>query len=393
MTHERPDAPHRIERTELYAAVWEEPATRVAARYSITSTALAKICRKLRVPTPPRGYWAKRAAGQRVARAALPRLVPGQKTVHVITSPATPQPPRDGVVEPTVVVPDVVDELHPMLKRFESRLRRRRDKNIWAETSCVDIRVSPELLDRALRIMHALLTALSSCGIEVEVTPPSETTSGAIEPSSTVATIDGVRLRFGLLEELRWERPELPPSTSRLRPVWPATDASAEIAAIERRLRERVEPPPAKQVPTGVLCIWIDAGIYLHAPVRRHVRDTKRSSLESRLGEVVVQLQAVARAVREQRARDAEAARQREIDRERWAIEERAREREKRLREDLLARYDAFSGVEKILALVHAVEACADATPSSLAWAAWARGRADVVRASALAVSQVWDTA
>lgn len=67
--------------------------------------------------------------------------------------------------------------------------------------------------------------------------------------------------------------------------------------------------------------------------------------------------------------------------------------RQKRLRDDLLVRYDAFSRVEKILALVEALEACPDATPSSLAWAAWARGRADVVRASALAVSQVWDTA
>lgn len=82
MTYERPEPPQRIERRELYAAVWEEPATTVAARYSITSTALAKICHKLRVPTPPRGYWAKRAAGHRVARAPLPPLMPGQRTVH-----------------------------------------------------------------------------------------------------------------------------------------------------------------------------------------------------------------------------------------------------------------------------------------------------------------------
>src|SRR5262249_47801461 len=50
-------------REELYSAVWREPATEVAKRYGMSSNALAKICDRLQVPTPTRGYWARRAVG------------------------------------------------------------------------------------------------------------------------------------------------------------------------------------------------------------------------------------------------------------------------------------------------------------------------------------------
>ena len=47
------------ERTVLYKEVWSEPMGVVAARYGISDVMLKKICRKLEVPTPPRGYWDK----------------------------------------------------------------------------------------------------------------------------------------------------------------------------------------------------------------------------------------------------------------------------------------------------------------------------------------------
>lgn len=54
------------DREKLYNEVWAEPAQKVAARYGISDVALAKVCRQLQIPKPPRGYWAKKAAGQRV---------------------------------------------------------------------------------------------------------------------------------------------------------------------------------------------------------------------------------------------------------------------------------------------------------------------------------------
>jgi hypothetical protein len=50
-------------RTELYEQVWKEPVRTVARTYGISDVWLAKICRKLSVPRPPRGYWIRKRSG------------------------------------------------------------------------------------------------------------------------------------------------------------------------------------------------------------------------------------------------------------------------------------------------------------------------------------------
>ena len=47
-----------VSREELYGLVWSEPMTKVAARYEVSSSFLARVCARLNVPRPPRGYWA-----------------------------------------------------------------------------------------------------------------------------------------------------------------------------------------------------------------------------------------------------------------------------------------------------------------------------------------------
>ncbi|MBZ5558978.1 MAG: ankyrin repeat domain-containing protein [Acidobacteriia bacterium] len=64
----------RYDREKLYSEVWAEPTQKVAAQYGMSDVALAKVCRQLNVPKPPRGYWAKKAAGQSVPR--RPKLLP-----------------------------------------------------------------------------------------------------------------------------------------------------------------------------------------------------------------------------------------------------------------------------------------------------------------------------
>jgi len=57
------------QRDKLYEEVWAEPVVKVAERYGVSGPGLAKTCRKLEVPLPPRGYWAKlKAARRRDAR-------------------------------------------------------------------------------------------------------------------------------------------------------------------------------------------------------------------------------------------------------------------------------------------------------------------------------------
>lgn len=46
---------------------------KVAAEYGLSDVAVKKMCRKMNVPTPPRGYWARLAAGHRVKKPVLPK--------------------------------------------------------------------------------------------------------------------------------------------------------------------------------------------------------------------------------------------------------------------------------------------------------------------------------
>jgi hypothetical protein len=54
------------DRLRLYDEVWTEPTQRVAQRYGVSDVAIAKACALLDIPKPPRGYWAKKAAGHKV---------------------------------------------------------------------------------------------------------------------------------------------------------------------------------------------------------------------------------------------------------------------------------------------------------------------------------------
>jgi hypothetical protein len=56
----------RYNREQIYEQIWSEPAQHVAKRYNVSDVGLGKICRKLAIPRPGRGYWAKKAAGKRL---------------------------------------------------------------------------------------------------------------------------------------------------------------------------------------------------------------------------------------------------------------------------------------------------------------------------------------
>ena len=62
-----------LKRADLYEKVWTTPVIRLATEFGISDVALHKICRRHKIPVPPRGYWAKLAAGKKVASFPYPR--------------------------------------------------------------------------------------------------------------------------------------------------------------------------------------------------------------------------------------------------------------------------------------------------------------------------------
>ncbi|MEW6172330.1 MAG: hypothetical protein AB1510_04590 [Bacillota bacterium] len=60
------------EREKLYKEVWAEPVTIVSKRYGVSNVALRKVCKRMNIPVPPRGYWAKLRAGGKMKKTPLP---------------------------------------------------------------------------------------------------------------------------------------------------------------------------------------------------------------------------------------------------------------------------------------------------------------------------------
>lgn len=74
VSHEikRPQAPI-LTRDKIYAKVWSKPACHAAKDFGISGSMLARICSKLHVPRPPRGYWARPEKWQMQHKPPLPK--------------------------------------------------------------------------------------------------------------------------------------------------------------------------------------------------------------------------------------------------------------------------------------------------------------------------------
>jgi len=72
-----------LTRKDLYRRVWSKPISVVAKEVGLSGNALAKICNRLLVPYPPRGYWARSHAGAATPRPPLP-AAPEISSTHAI---------------------------------------------------------------------------------------------------------------------------------------------------------------------------------------------------------------------------------------------------------------------------------------------------------------------
>src|ERR1700733_7552691 len=62
-----------LSREDLYELVWSKPMAELAKDFGISDVGLAKRCRRLGIPVPGRGYWARVDAGQKPYRPQLPK--------------------------------------------------------------------------------------------------------------------------------------------------------------------------------------------------------------------------------------------------------------------------------------------------------------------------------
>lgn len=121
-----------VDREALYAQVWQTPISSLAKQYSISDVALAKICRRLHVPVPPRGYWARIASGQQITKPKLPKPPRGSAqtaTIRPLRDRSLPvshevQHQKDFEADPRNLVSDDYFSLrlHPLIVRTKAFL-------------------------------------------------------------------------------------------------------------------------------------------------------------------------------------------------------------------------------------------------------------------------------
>jgi hypothetical protein len=83
-------------REELYEEVWDRPLIKISEKYGVSAVMLGKVCRKLQIPLPGRGHWAKKEFGKAPERPPLSDAK-GLPVVHRVKDPsitATSQEPQ-----------------------------------------------------------------------------------------------------------------------------------------------------------------------------------------------------------------------------------------------------------------------------------------------------------
>jgi hypothetical protein len=328
-----------VSRESLYELVWAEPMTVVGRRFSVSDVAIIKVCKKLSVPRPPRGYWARKRHGYKVPdRPPLGALKgDAQRVAHVFAAAdhvrrVWPKQPSESVEFPVTV------RTHAVLVPLKAKLADARPDRYGRIGVEKNICVSERSLPRAVRLLSALFQTLEKRG-------------------GTVALVDD-----RLTVTIRGERVAVE-----------AYEVANRVMVGERTQwgsYQRLDYQPSGNLRLKALAVnfW---------QVRREWSDGRSGRLEEKLGEITAELEGASSVIAGARA-DEDARRRR------WQRQQLEQRREEALTVLLRARAVKvtrlaanYEQAKQIRALIVAVEGSVNAPAGSRRLVRWARQYAD----------------
>lgn len=382
MTEEQQKKPVTIMREDLYRQVWETPMNRLAAQYGISGNGLAKICDRLQVPYPPRGYWAKKEAGKPTRQIQLPEARKG--TPQQVT--ISPTPPRQEPVKPvmtpevqqgyetamakasSVTVPDTLRRAHPIIAEWVAEHARgialaKRDRF----ASAFGPKPFTELEHRRHRILDTLFKELEKRGFKIKT----ERYHG------TWLEIGGERVDFTLYEHIRQERRPLTPEQKRDR-----------FYSNQKWTQVRV--------PTGNLLFVIKT--HLGPGIPDKWSDAPDMPLEKHIGEIIATLSLAGPLLQEKRRIFQEQERQRlEAERRRQDEVDRRRRDKHRWRRfvELANQWEEAETARRFIAALQAMPPSGETSfgeRSHAEWLDWAQSRLKNYDPLECGIDAIWNT-
>jgi len=343
-----------ITREKLYEEVWAEPMTKVAARYNVSSSFLARVCKGLNVPRPERGYWAKLAVGKAPPKPALPEARPGDELEWSRdgeprrVARALPKPPEEAA-QSARHFRRMRPARHELLvgAREHFQAGRESDSGYLRPTKrrVVDVFVTRGMLDRALDVANTLFLALEDRGHRVTFAPfdqhlqrpiVDERSGGGRERYNygtwapdrpTILYVGTVAIGLTIYELS--EEVDVRYVDGKYVPV-------GQHPAPTRRATHGYDWIHKRDMPSGSLCLRASSP-YPRAQWEKQWREAKGSDLTSKVAHIVRELEAEAATISrlvEEGERQAEIQRREwEAQQERWRREEAERRRVQNIKE------------------------------------------------------------
>ena len=363
----RTQKPITVSREELYAQVWKTPVDRLAETYGISGRGLGKLCERMNIPVPPRGYWARVAAGQKVVQYKLPPLKEGElHEIAIVPTPeAEPPPPLPKAVEIAVQAQKSADQEvpiaktlsnpHPIVQRWIDTNKRERTQWGGSTWSPKEPRIDGTPLGkRRLLILSALFKELE----RRKYTAHASTTY----PREIYAEIQRQKVVFELEEYIRQVR----------QPLTPAETAKSYNGKQKwTQIRE----------PTGKLRLRITAPYGFHGYEVQWL-DDEQTKIEDHLAAIMTSLIAVGAMLAESARIKAEEDAKRHAEEHKRYEREQARKRDDARWKHVLTMVTARNEVRDAVALLDELEkgererlAPAELPEDTVKWLEWARDR------------------
>jgi len=322
-------------REKLYEEVWARPVVQVAVQYGVSDVAIHKICKSLNVPVPPRGYWARLHAGEKIIKPPLPVAKgitekTGLKTFEGSKVPIAPQQTLAFLTEDErqkvlyaaeqIQVSDENIKLHKKIKIYQSKVKewnkidrkpegaQRGFKNYTNRPPFLAGVISDETLPRVYQILDALYRQIELLG-------------GFVNDDLSL-TIRNENICLEIFEAQDEVKHEI------------TRKEAQELIVYEDAMRHNkwASKPNIRKYDyrfNGKLRICIRQN--------RYFRDSEKEKVESRLGDMLIELYEESEVVRKNREAYEEA--------------KRKEAEEKRLREERKIRYN--EEVDKTIALTN----------------------------------------